>query len=127
MTKKNRLESRLAELERKKGVRIMGLKFPDGSTAAIRVRNAGGLICAGFHALHYFAHGRFGDRYSSEEPRTEPAVLRVSDKHLKLLRLIANAESVEGGKGFNMIFGLAREAMKAAREPAREAIIFSNT
>jgi len=105
----------------------MGLKFPDGSTAAIRVRNTCGLICAGFAALHFFAHARHGDRYSSEEPRTEPAVLRVSDKRLALLRLIGRAESCEGDKAFNMIFGLAREFLKYEKEPAREAIVFPNS
>ncbi|HTA59065.1 MAG TPA: hypothetical protein VK805_12955 [Candidatus Baltobacteraceae bacterium] len=107
-------------------MKIMGLRFPNGSTSTIRIRNVLGLIVAGFHALHYFAHARHGDRYSSEEPRSEPAVLRVSDKRLALLRLIAGAESVEGEKSFIMIHGLAREFVKAEKEPPREAIVVSN-
>lgn len=104
------------------------LHFADGSTSTIRVRQPLELFCSASTMLCYFAHKRHGDRYDSEPPGSEPAVLTVSQLHQDLIRLIGRAVSIEVDDRFLvLIHGLWAEAVAAEQEPEREAIVFSTS
>jgi hypothetical protein len=128
MIKRTSLDSRLANLERQRGVKFVVLHFPDRSTTALRIRKKLPLLLAAWNMLWYFEHGRHGDRYSSEQARSEPYVLEVLDRRQTLVRLIGRAERIEAddGKFFSMLHRACAEAVAAEKEPLREAIVFSN-
>ena len=87
MSKYFKFDRQLGELERKKGVHVATLRFPDGSTRAISLRDPRGLFSDAWSLMYSRAFGRF------KQPPSEPP--KLTEKRMQLIDLIARAIAVE--------------------------------